>query len=90
MAAAPNPTGHTRVGLSVSGVRPAVLRNRLRRRLRAALRAPLLQNPGLDVIVMAGADAALAPYRTLASDVATAVGAAAALVTQRLQSPGAS
>ncbi len=87
VAAAPNPVGVVRLGIAVSGVPSAVVRNRVRRRLREATRATLLAHPGLDFIISAGAPAATVAYTTLVDDAGRGINAAAALVTRRLAIP---
>lgn len=61
-----------RVGLAVTGVRSAVLRNRIRRRLRAAVSPLLPELRDHDVVLSAGEGAAALSGAALAGAVTTA------------------
>ncbi len=84
VAAAPNSLERARIGFSITGVRTAVDRNRLRRRLRAAVQSPLSKHAGLDFVVTTGFAAADVPYSALNSDTNRAIETVADLVTRRL------
>ncbi len=73
MQLAANDTGFARVGFALVGVRSAVRRNRLRRRLRETVRPLLSQLAGRDLVIVAGAEAAGAPFGELRSSVQVSV-----------------
>lgn len=66
-----------RVGYALVGIRSAVRRNLLRRRLREAVRPALPGLAGLDVVLVAGAEASSLAFTELSEGVTRAVDQAA-------------
>jgi ribonuclease P protein component len=81
---APNELERTRVGVTVSSrVGKAVVRNRVRRRLKEALRARYaMLRQGLDVLVLARASSADAPWLELCAALDTLLRRAQALKSE--------
>lgn len=66
----------SRAGFALPKVRPAVVRNRLRRRLREILRPVLAEQPGYDLVVSVAPAGALLAFDQLRDAVLEALGRA--------------